>query len=37
MAALASMASCLKPPDIEKTKINPEKQIIDQCGVANFG
>ena len=30
MAALANMANCRKPPEIEKIKISPAKQIIDQ-------
>ena len=36
MAALAKRANCSKLPNMEKIKINPEKQNIDQCGVANF-
>ena len=37
MAALANTANCLKPPEIEKIKINEPQVITAKYGVANLG
>ena len=36
MAALASMASCSNPPEIDRIKINAAKQMIAKYGVLHI-